>query len=85
MSRRDDLISLGYMFLFMQDGKLPWDSTGAETNINDPANIFRKNEKAWYKLGGCLRGPIQMYLKYCYELKYNDLPNYHILMGLFTS
>ena len=84
MSRRDDLISLGYMYMFMQKGKLPWDYTGAETNINDPANIFRRNEKTWEKLNESLDGPIKMYLKYCYELKYNDQPNYHILMELFT-
>ena len=85
MSRRDDLISLGYMYMFMQKGKLPWDSTGTETNINDPVNTFRRNEKSWNKLNESLDGPIKMYLKYCYELKYNAEPNYHILMELFTS
>jgi len=84
MSRRDDLISLGYMYMFMQNGKLPWDSTGSETNINDPANILRRNAKEWTKLNESLDGPIKMYLKYCYELKYNMEPNYHILMELFT-
>jgi hypothetical protein len=24
-------------------------------------------------------------MKYCYELKYNDEPNYHILMELFIG
>jgi serine/threonine protein kinase len=85
MSRRDDLISLGYMYMFMQKGKLPWDSTGSETSINVPENIFRRDEKAWDKLNEVLDGPIKMYLKYCYELKYNDVPNYHILMDLFIE
>ena len=84
MSRRDDLISLGYMYMFMQKGKLPWDSTGSETSINGPENIFRRDKKAWDKLKCSLDGPIKMYMKYCYELKYNDEPNYHILMELFT-
>ncbi len=84
MSRRDDLISLGYMYLFMLNGKLPWDSSGSETNVNDPVNIFRRNEKAWDKLSESLDGPIKMYLKYCYELKYDDEPKYNLLMELFT-
>jgi serine/threonine protein kinase len=84
MSRRDDLISLGYVYLFMQDGKLAWECTGSDANINDPVNVFRRDEKAWHKLNESLDGPIKMYLKYCYELKYNDKPNYHILMELFA-
>lgn len=82
MSRRDDLISLGYMYMYMQNGKLPWDSAGPDTNINGPANIIRKNRKEFANLN--VDGPIKMFLKYCYELKYNDEPNYHILQGLFT-
>jgi len=82
MSRRDDLISLGYMYMFMQEGKLPWDSVGSETSVNDPINVFRKDGKKWNNLN--VDGSIKMYLKYCYELKYNDTPNYHILMELFT-
>ena len=85
MSRRDDLISLGYMYMFMQTGKLPWDSAGSETSINGPENIFRRDEKAWARLNEALDGPIKMYMKYCYELKYNDGPNYHILMKLFIE
>jgi serine/threonine protein kinase len=88
MSRRDDLISLGYMYLFMRNGNLPWDSqlehTNSTTDIHSTSNIYRKNEKSWGKLGDTIDGCIHMYLKYCYELKYNDIPNYHILMELFT-
>ena len=86
MSRRDDLISLGYMYLFMQNGSLPWDSPFEQpnTDINSTSNAYRKSEKSWGKLGETIDGSIHMYLKYCYELKYNDLPNYHILMELFT-
>jgi serine/threonine protein kinase len=83
MSRRDDLISLGYMYMFMQNGKLPWDSIGSDTDINDPANVLRRNEKEFSNLN--VDGPIKMYLKYCYELKYNDEPNYHILQELFIQ
>jgi hypothetical protein len=69
----------------MKNGKLPWDYAGSETSINDPANILRRNAKEWGKLNDSLDGPIKMYLKYCYELKYNMEPNYHILMELFTQ
>ena len=87
-SRRDDLISLGYMYLFMKNGTLPWDTqaehSNASTDITSASNVYRKNEKSWEKLGVTIDGSIHMYLKYCYELKYNDIPNYHILMELFT-
>ena len=73
------------MYMFMKNGKLPWDSTGSETSINDPANVLRRNAKAWTSINDLLDGPIRMYLKYCYELKYNVEPNYHILMELFTQ
>lgn len=87
MSRRDDLISLGYMYLFMKNGNLPWDvrrdNMSSDTNIMSESNLYNKNEKSWEKLSTTIDGPINMYLKYCYELKYNDVPNYYILMKLF--
>ena len=87
MSRRDDLISLGYMYLFMQNGSLPWDAPFEQpnTDIMSASNVYKKNEKSWEKLSAKIDGPINMYLKYCYELKYNDEPNYHILMELFIQ
>jgi serine/threonine protein kinase len=90
MSRRDDLISLGYMYMFMQKGQLPWDNTRRESPISDisvlnPNNIFRMDKKSWIKIESILDGAIKMYMKYCYELKYNDEPNYHILMELFVN
>jgi serine/threonine protein kinase len=90
MSRRDDLLSLGYMYMFMQSGKLPWENTNiessyADTSVLNPNNILRMNEKSWNKLNTILDGAIKTYMKYCYELKYNDEPNYHILMELFVD
>lgn len=56
-SRRDDLISLGYIYLFMLYGELPWsiknmpclaNSTQLfeENNIHHPYNLFRKEKKS---------------------------------------
>jgi len=85
MGRRDDLLSLGYMYMYIENGTLPWDcAIGSETSVCSPANILRRDEKAWHKLSGYTEGPIRMYLKYCYELKYDDKPNYQILMELFA-
>ena len=91
ISRRDDLISLGYMYLYLQKGCLPWDAIQScpsnlpQTSTAFPRNILFTNAKQWSDISVCSDGSIAMYLKYCYELKYNDEPNYHILMELFVN
>ena len=61
-SRRDDLLSLGYMFLFLENGNLIWDEQYIEQieiaeqmthgilpveNINHCKNLVRKQLKSW--------------------------------------
>ena len=96
-SRRDDLISLGYLYIYMYFKELPWDKLNHNTNLEllyDVMHILhyknqqRMNTKQFNELSPiCDRiNPfIGNYLSYCYQLKYADLPNYDALKNIFIS
>jgi serine/threonine protein kinase len=93
-SRRDDLISIGYIYLFFLD-ELPWSTIPGshETDIlpnhvEHPNNIVRNDLKQMDKIEeiyGEKYPKIIQYLKYCYQLKYSETPNYEILKEIFTN
>jgi len=86
-SRRDDLISLGYVYLYMQG--IHWKITemedqGSQLDLSHPMNILIQNEKD--KLEDyLLTDKIRIYMKYVYELLYDDTPKYSALKLLFIS
>jgi serine/threonine protein kinase len=95
-SRRDDLISLGYLYLFFLLGcKLPWftnpmlvkrTSEVSSTNILHETNLTRKCEKSWEILGKvCMKHCpfITSYLEICYAYAYDWLPKYQELKKIF--
>ena len=93
ISRRDDMLSLGYMYLYLQYGELPWTNSNVVivsdlpvTSVLHPRNVELKLAKSWDTLSACssIDHSIRMYLKYCYELKYDCIPNYTIVMELFV-
>lgn len=87
-SRRDDLISIAYVMYFMFKKTLPWDILNNNdyidndldiTNINHPRNIAFKDHKnisncleKFYKVNNILAE----YLSLCYQLSYNETPDY---------
>ena len=92
-SRRDDLISVGYMYLYMVLGDAPWlicdyvnlHSELLTLDIEHPMNVSLKNNKQ-YELFSRYMGnneAIQNYIKYVYSLEYDDLPNYDGVKHLF--
>ena len=97
-SRRDDLISLGYLYIYLCCRELPWDALLRDTLKNGINNNYeeihilhyknqqRKEIKSWTKLGEiCLRINQKIYdfLNYCYNLRYDATPNYDALKQSF--
>jgi len=93
-SRRDDLISLGYLYIYLYCKELPWDSLKIkdthnhfdEINILHDKNQQRKVLKSWDNLENiCIKinKKIQIFLSYCYRLNYDAQPNYEELKKLF--
>lgn len=90
-SRRDDLISLGYLYLFLFQKSLPWENIPNddsivddydETSIYNYKNLIRQNMKVidtiLYKTKQ-ISINLYNYIKYVYNLKYDDKPDYHSL------
>jgi len=97
-SRRDDLISLGYMYLSLINTSLPWDalpisndeinSEYDETHILNYKNKLRVELKKFENIQPLCKDTteqIENYLKYCYYIQYNDTPNYAALIDIFTD
>lgn len=95
-SRRDDMISLGYMYLWMICGELHWDNIiddGYYKDIADEGNILhnknqqRKILKEWSfiePICAKINQNIYRYLNYLYELRYEETPNYAAVKQLFS-
>jgi serine/threonine protein kinase len=86
-SRRDDLISLGYIFLEILTGGVPWNNVGIYTSsiepikIFNPRNEFIKSMKTMNRLSDYISQHPKYnclfdYLKSCYFLRYASSPNY---------
>ena len=95
-SRRDDLISLGYLYIFLHEGQLSWENIGDDISINDEydetsiyhyKNILRQEMKQISNISDFTSTiqshNLQNYLKYVYNLKYEELPNYAAILKLF--
>lgn len=86
-SRRDDLISLGFMLIFILKKSLPWMSADYKTSshakikeviklkeTNDDGKIFKGIPAAFVK-----------YMKYVQNLEFEEDPNYEYLRTLFKE
>ena len=89
MSRRDDLISLGYMIIYLQTKYLPWQNINAPTRKQKyevVARIKRQTTPA-KMVEGCLpalKGNMQKYMYYVLQLEFAEMPDYDYLMSLFN-
>jgi len=83
-SRRDDLESLGYVFIYFLRGSLPWQNIQSKTRLEK----FQLIQKA--KLNTpieelCKHLPIEFldYIRYCKRLKFQEDPDYDYLRKIF--
>lgn len=89
-SRRDDLLSLGYMCLYLINGLLPWEDTThidnndiPEISLQNPKNIMRKMLKEFNTLKTNCDEYLINYFDYCYSLNFDEQPNYDKLISFF--
>jgi len=75
-ARRDDLISLGYIYMIMLYGSLPWEGQSLET-----AHLA----KSWENVGPMLHPPVRDYIKKCYELDYKETLDYSDWISTFLG
>jgi casein kinase 1 epsilon len=84
-SRRDDLESLGFMFIYFLKG-LPWQSLQADTKQEKYEKILlAKLSTPTEELCKDLPEEFAIYLHYCRALKYEDKPDYSFLRQLFKD
>lgn len=84
--RRDDLESLGYVFLYFLRGSLPWQNLKANTKKDKYEKILEK--KLSTALDVLCKGfPPEFitYLTYCRNLRFDDKPDYNYLRNLLKD
>lgn len=84
--RRDDLESLGYVFLYFLKGSLPWQNLKAK-NIKEKYDKI-KEKKILTKLEDLTKGlpdEFMQYCSYCRRLKFGEKPDYSYLRTLFRQ
>lgn len=91
-SRRDDLISIGYLYLYLYYGNLSWSnipdnlehSNYNSMHILNEKNIYIKGKKEWNNIVEyAIKCDCNKYFEYCYNLKFTEKPNYTILKNMF--
>lgn len=78
-SRRDDLISVGYMVLYLLIGKLPWMGID-DDNIKSKFNTIMKIKKE-----NLNNNIFTEYFKECYDLQFKDKPDYNKLIKIIKK
>ena len=85
-SRRDDLIALGYLLIFLYKGSLPWDFKMKEFNnqiLGKILNLKRTNSNG--TLFNNLPKEFNEYINYNNNLKFEQEPDYKYLHSLFNN
>ncbi|KAF6007706.1 hypothetical protein HII13_004377 [Brettanomyces bruxellensis] len=85
-SRRDDLESLGHVFIYFLKGQLPWQGLKAPTNKLKYEKIGRKKRlTSIQQLCDHLPRQFADYLSYVRNLKFEEEPDYKYLVSLMDS
>lgn len=85
-SKRDDLISLGYLLIYLFKGELPWQNIKA-SNYEEKVLLIKKHKESLSikKLCCNTNNVMNLYLNYCYRLDINENPDYNTLIKLFEN
>ena len=76
-SRRDDMESLAYMFIYFLKGKLPWQGFNRQNNAEKFDQILqRKRDMTPVQLCEGLPLEFASFLTYCQQLEFEEAPNY---------
>ncbi|KAK4048658.1 Palmitoylated plasma membrane-bound casein kinase [Microbotryomycetes sp. JL201] len=85
-SRRDDLESLGHVFMYFLRGSLPWQGLKAATNKQKYEKIGEKKQSTPVKdLSEGHPPEFAIYLNYVRKLGFEETPDYDFLRELFTK
>ena len=85
-SRRDDLESLGFVFMYFNRGSLPWQGLRAKTKKEKYEAI--KDKKVSTSIEALCKGyseEFTTYLDYCHKLNFDEKPDYGLLRKLFKD
>mmetsp|Transcript_11233 Transcript_11233/g.25767 ORF Transcript_11233/g.25767 Transcript_11233/m.25767 type:complete len:411 (-) Transcript_11233:49-1281(-) len=82
-SRRDELISVGYMMIYLIKGRLPWQGVGAASKHTKQRRVGRRKEKVSHQ-ELCMGYPMEFlqFLQHCDTLAFEEEPDYSHLIGL---
>lgn len=85
-SRRDDLESLGYVFVYFLKGELPWQGLRAK-NIKDKYKKIKEKKIVTSVQELCKDLPQEFmdYSQYCRKLKFKENPDYNYLRNNFKT
>jgi len=83
-SRKDDLVSLGYMLMYFNRGSLPWQGLKTNTAKERHSKIVKKKMNTTNEFL-CKNFPkeFSVFLKYCESLRFNEEPDYSYLRRIF--
>lgn len=85
-SRRDDLESLGHVFLYFLRGSLPWQGLKAATNKQKYERIADKKQSTQIKeLCEGFPSQFETYMKYVRNLGFEQRPDYDYLRDLMSE
>ncbi|KAF7729531.1 casein kinase I [Apophysomyces ossiformis] len=85
-SRRDDLESLGHVFMYFLRGSLPWQGLKAATNKQKYEKIGEKKQSTAVKdLCDGYHEEFGIYLQYVRKLGFEESPDYAFLRELFNK
>ena len=77
-SRKDDLISIGYLLVYLWKGSLPWSNAKSKKQIN-----YMKSTISIKKLCSGLSEKFILFFEYVNGLNFEETPNYEYLRSLF--